>query len=465
MTVIVITPGSGEHFYCENCRRDLDLARALGAQGHDAVLLPLYLPIRQAPRTPVFYGAVNVYLSQRLPGYRFLPGSLRRCLDGLTVLRLASAQARSTRSRGLEDLTLSMLKGEDGRQAEELDRLVQWLRQGTRPDVVHLSNALLLGLAGRIRRDVGVPVVCSLQDEDTWIDPMPESWRTRVWETLADKASDVDLFLPVSAQYGERMRAALRLPPEAVRVVYPGIDCAGYPPSPAPAKPVMGYYARLSRELGLELFVDAFLGLRKRPGLEQLRLLAAGGMTADDQATLRRVRRRLRAAGAEGNAAIVEDFDAARRAEIMEGLTVLSVPAPRGEAFGLFAVEALAHGVPVVLPRAGAFPELLERTGGGVLCEPGSADSLADALAPVLLDPALRARLAAEGREGVRRHFDLATCTVPALLAAYREAIGRRGRGQAESARERGTGARSAAADRSPGNDARGLAGCRHCSK
>lgn len=420
MRVVMITPGSGDHFYCENCRRDLDTVRALRSLGHDAVLVPLYLPIgAAADAAPVFYGAVNVFLEQTLPGYRRLPRSWRRFLDAMPVLRFAADRAGSTRARGLDDLTLSVLRGEDGRQADELDRLTAWLAREQRPDVVHLSNALLLGLARRIRADLGVPVVCSLQDEDTWVDVMAPDSRQRIWDCMADRARDVDLFLPVSQYYAGKMRPLLGLDAGRLRVVCPGVETATRQPQSPPPQPVIGYYSRLSESLGLNLLVEAFLLLRARPEFASLRLTAAGGMTADDAANLQRLRDRLQAAGAADHVTLIESFDPEGSRDRIGSFTLLSVPVPAGEAFGLFVIEALSYGVPVVQPRCGAFPEVLERTGGGVLCDPGSAPALAEAMAPILRQPERRAALSAAGLAGVRRHFDLHDHTVPGLLAAY----------------------------------------------
>ncbi len=427
MRVLFITPGSGDHFYCENCRRDLDLVRALRAQGHDAVLVPLYLPIAEAQAigsSPVFYGAVNVFLEQRLPIVRRLPAQWRRALDSVGVLRWAAARARSIRARGLEAMTLSVLRGEEGRQAEELQRLADWLRREPKPDVIHLSNALLLGLAGRLRARVGAPVVCSLQDEDHWVDAMPEPWPARLWAAMAERAPAVDLFLPVSRSYGETMARRLGLAPGRWRVVYPGIDTAVRELVLPPPVPTIGYYARLSSELGLGDLARAFFALRKRPELRSLRLHAAGGMTADDAPFLRRLRRCVRQEGAADRVSILENFDPSQAAGFMSSITVLCVPVPGGEAFGLFSLEALARGVPVVLPAEPAFTEVARMSEGILLYPPGDRDALCGALARVLLDPGLRQRLAHAGRAGVRQHFDLAACTVPALLAAYRAAAG-----------------------------------------
>ena len=98
---------------------------------------------------------------------------------------------------------------------------------------------------------------------------------------------------------------------------------------------------------------------------------------------------RLEQAGIANAAEFRPNLTHTEKQRFLRELTVLSVPTRSGEAFGLFVIEALASGVPVVQPDTGAFPELIELTGGGILHAPGDAGSLADALERLLLDPAL----------------------------------------------------------------------------
>jgi glycosyltransferase involved in cell wall biosynthesis len=301
-----------------------------------------------------------------------------------------------------------MLRGEAGNQAGELDRLTAWLADDARPEIVHLSNALLLGLARQIRQRVGVPVVCSLQDEDTWVDAMPPDAARRVWALMAERAADVNGFAAVSRAYADKMIERMALPPGRVRVVPLGIDPAGYEPSSLPSDPpVVGYLSRLAASLGLGRLVDAFIRLKQRPGLEGLRLRATGGATADDRPLLRRIDRTLRRAGMRADVEILPEFGRAERLAFLRSLTVLSVPATDGEAFGTYQIEAMACSVPVVQPRAGAFPEIVQATGGGVLYDPAQPDALADALASLLLDPARARMLGAQGRAAVQEKFTI----------------------------------------------------------
>lgn len=429
MKIVHITPGSGGSFYCENCLRDEALVRQLRSEGHDVVLVPLYLPLSMenpgaaVSQTPVFYGAVNVYLTQLLPWYRRLPRVLTRWLDSNAVLRWAARRAGSTRAAGLEELTLSMLRGPEGRQARELAELVQWLDTEGRPDIVHLSNALLLGLAGPLKGALETKILCTLQDEDQWVDRLPGDYPARVWALMAEKCAAVDCFISVSRTYAERMAATLHLPDRRLRVVYPGIDVKGRAPvSVPPSPPVIGFFSRLCPDLGFDVLADAFMILKRRPGFEDVRLRAAGGMTADDEAFVSSVLERLRRAGHADAVDIATGYEPGERASFFRSLSVLSVPIPAGEAFGMFIIEALSFGVPVVQPATGAFPEIVGKTGGGVLYEPNTAEALAEALGSLLADPARVCELGQSGYEAVTARFDLGTAASEMLLA-YAEVL------------------------------------------
>jgi hypothetical protein len=177
MNILQIIPGSGGSFYCGNCLRDSKFVDALRKEGHQVVKIPMYLPLFAdehdiAADIPVFYGAISIYLKQRFPVFRKAPAWFDKLLNTKPFLKLAASMAGSTDAKGLEEMTESMLLGEEGKQKDELERMVDWLAEHCYPDIIHLSNALLLGLAHRIREKMDVPVVCSLQDEDVWVDVM-----------------------------------------------------------------------------------------------------------------------------------------------------------------------------------------------------------------------------------------------------------------------------------------------------
>ncbi|UCE21113.1 MAG: glycosyltransferase, partial [Candidatus Aminicenantes bacterium] len=283
MKVAYVTPGSGLKFYCQNCFRDTALLRSLAGLGHDVVNIPMYLPSgldsgENVVDSPVFYGAINVFLKEKLPFYRHAPEWMERLLDSPVLLSLAAKKSGSTRPTGLEEMTLSMLQGEKGHQASELDHLIQHLKNKIAPHVVHLSNALLLGLAHRLKNDLGVGVVCSLQDENEWIDLMDEQYQSQVWNLMAEKAVDVDLFVTASQFYSNQSQKQLKIPADKIKVIYGGIDFTGYERSPLPFDPpVIGYLCRMAEYFGLEILVDAFLALKKKSQFKSMKLHLTGG--------------------------------------------------------------------------------------------------------------------------------------------------------------------------------------------
>ncbi|MFH1023064.1 MAG: glycosyltransferase family 4 protein [Planctomycetota bacterium] len=427
MKIVHLIPGAGTAFYCENCVRDLHLIKALRALGHDVILAPMYFPfstdpLEVRPGTPLFFGGINVWLQQKSPLFRKTPRWIDNLFNAAPLLRLAARGAGSTRARTLGETTRSMLLGEDGRQAKELEYLSVWLR-AEKPDVVHLSNLLLAGVAPHIKNSLGIPVVCSLQDEHTWIDPMVEPDRSECRRLLRARAADIAAFTAVSGYYRDRLRDTLELPAEKMHVVPPGLAPEDYPEAPLAFDPqVIGFLSRMSELHGLGVLAEAFLRLRENPRHAPLRLRVAGGATADDGKFLRRVRRRLAEGNALGNVDFLPGFDRTRRLEFLRSLSVLSVPGAEIPAFGVYALEAMAAGVPVVLPRAGAFPELIEPGGGGILYEPKDSGALVEALNLILTDPVRAHDMGRAGRRTVINHYS-AAAAAKRMMEIYKAVI------------------------------------------
>jgi glycosyltransferase involved in cell wall biosynthesis len=315
MKIALILPGSGSQRYCENCARDGSLAAGLKARGHEVIVCPLYLPppyVRfDTGQPPIFYGAVNLYLKQRLPFLRRTPKWISRLLDSRPALKLAGSMSGSTDSSGLEELTISMLRGEVGNQRAELEELVAWLSE-LRPDIVHLSNALLLGLAGRVRESLQVPIVCSLQDEDGWIEAMRPPYADMAWELMSRRAREVDLFLPVSNWYGVKMGELLGVHQSRMRTVHIGLEIDPLPLRRPPDPPVVGFLAPMTREMGLGLLADAFLLLRQRARHSRTRLAISGGTAGRSGRFATRVVRTLRAAGAAADVELQAGYNSVK---------------------------------------------------------------------------------------------------------------------------------------------------------
>jgi glycosyltransferase involved in cell wall biosynthesis len=412
LKVIQILPGSGGTFYCQNCMRDVALVKALRRQGQDVVLVPMYLPLYTddpdiTRGVPVFFGGINVYLQQHFKLFRKTPRWMDWLLDSRLMLWLAAQQEGSTKAAGMGEMTLSMLRGEDGNQAKEVERLISWLAESEKPDLVHISTSMLLGLAPRIKEVLKVPVVCSMQDEDVWIDNIDEPYPQKCWDAIAEKAAYCDQFVTVSQYYRDLMIDRLRLDPSAIEVVPIGIELDGYKESKHAGPPTIGYLSKLTRSLGLETLVEAFMILKRKEGLEDLQLRAMGGLVGADKKFVDGLRQTLNSAGMGSDVTFMTELDRADRIDFLKDLSVLSVPIPGGEAFGTFMAEAWAAGVPVVQPRAGAFPELVEATGGGVIYDGETPKALAAALEPLLRDPAHARSLGQAGRDSALQEFDV----------------------------------------------------------
>jgi len=428
MNIMHIIPGSGGSFYCGNCLRDSKYVEALRKSDHKVVKLPMYLPLFAdehdlSREIPVFYGAISIYLKQQFPVFRKAPRWFDRALNSKPMLKLASRFAGSTRAKGLEEMTVSMLLGEEGQQKEELQTMVDWIVENCSPDVIHLSNALLLGLAHQLRERLKVPVICSLQDEDVWVDVMKPSAAESVWKLMSKKADHVDAFISVSEFYAGVMKEKMYLPADKVASVHIGVDPADYTFKPASEKKRnIGYVSRMCHENGLDILVDAFILLKKKEGFEDVNLVLTGGSTGDDRKYLSDLRQRIRENGLHDQVEFHEDFEEQGLREYFEKVSLVSVPVRNGEAFGIYLLECMVSGIPVVQPALGAFPEIVELAGGGVIYPENTPEELATALAELLSDPEKMERLSRAGREGVEKHFHI-DVQAERMLKVYKNAV------------------------------------------
>lgn len=413
MKIVYVTPGSGGSFYCQNCFQDYDLLVSLNDLGHDVIQMPMYLPVNPEKKTPlvetpVFYGAINIYLKEKIPFVRHAPAWIERLLDSSFFLNLAAKKAGSTRAAGLEEMTLSMLRGEEGRQDAALGQMISYLQQEIKPDIVHFSNALLLGSAHRIKRDLGAVVFCSLQDENEWVDLMLPHYQKKVWALIAEKAGDVDCFVTASRYYAEKSSRRLNIPTEKIKVIGGGLDLKEYEKSPLNLDPpVLGYMYRMSEYFGLSIVVDAFLLLKQDHRFENLRLHLTGGYSRDDKAYVSGLLKKAAIKGFGDAIEIFPEFKKPDRIEFLKTLTILSVPVPTGEALGVYQIEALAAGVPVVQPNIGGYPEFIQATQGGVIYAPNNSEALAGAVAGLLTHPEKIRILAEQGRKAVLEHYSI----------------------------------------------------------
>jgi len=434
MRILSFTGGAGT-MYCGSCLRDNALASELLSRGHDVVLTPVYTPTRTDERNVsqhhVFFGGISVFLEQHSALFRHTPRFMDRLWDAEWVIKMASKRQIKVDPKSLGELTVSMLRGEDGFQRKEIAKLLDWLKTEPKFDVVNLPYTLLLGLAEPLRRTLNVAIVCTLQGEDLFLDGLGEPYKRQSLELIQAAAVHVDAFLPVSRYYLEYMPGYLGLPKEKMRVVPLGINLDGYTPRAGrPQNDVftIGYFARVAPEKGLHVLAEAYRELRSRPGIGKSRLLAAGYLAPEHQGYMDGVRQKLRDWGLGDQFEYRGEVDRAQKIAFLQSLDVLSVPATYQEPKGIFLLEAMANGVPVVQPRRGAFPEVVENTGGGVIVDADSPAALADGFLELWRDPARAAALGRAGADGVRRHYTVGRMAECAE-AVYRQVAGSRRQG------------------------------------
>ena len=417
LRITYLTAGAAG-MYCGSCMHDNTLARALLKLGVDVQLVPMYTPIQtdedDVSIDQVFFGGINVYLQQRSGLFRFLPKAVDRLLDRPSLLRWVGSRGVETSAAKLGDLTLSMLRGSAGFQRKEVQRLCQWLDRDPRPDLLVLTNMLVAGCVPDLKRALHVPVAVTLQGDDVFLEELPGPDKARALDQIRRLAEHVDAFLVHSRYYAQFMAEYLAIDPAKFRLVPLGIDTADFAPPAAeidprtnPAGPLrVGYLARLAPEKGLHVLVDAFIRLKELPDMAGTQLLVAGWLGKRHQAYVATQVAKLQAAGLSDACTLLGPVNRAQKVHMLRQLHLFSVPTVYREPKGLYVLEAMAAGVPVVQPDHGAFPEILAATGGGRLVPPNSPAALADTWHELLLDHATRQQLAVAGRTAVERRFN-----------------------------------------------------------
>ncbi|RPH57067.1 MAG: glycosyltransferase [Acidobacteria bacterium] len=430
MQILSITAGAAG-MYCGSCFRDNALAAELIARGHDVSLVPLYTPtLTDEPNVSsrrVLFGGISVYLQQHAALFRKTPRLLDRLWDSPALIRAFASRSTSTDPALLGDLTISMLQGEHGTLRKEFEKLLDWMRDEPVPDVINLPNSLLIALAAPLKQAVRRPICCTLQGEELFLNGLESRYREQALALIRKQVQHVDRFIAVSEYCAAFMSQLLEIPAARMSIVPLGINMAGYESRPANQGTdafCVGYFARLAPEKGLHVLADAYVKFRRQIGSHPVRLEAAGYLGRAHEPYLNQVRRTLEKAGLGGEFTYRGALDRAGKLAFLRTLDVLSVPATYDEPKGMFLLEAMAAGVPVVQPRRGAFVEIVERTGGGLLVNPDDPDSLAEGLHTLWQDRATARSLSQRAFHGVRAHYSVAKST-DALLEVYQALLNR----------------------------------------
>lgn len=405
--------------YCGSCLHGNTLAAALRAAGEEVTLVPLYTPLRTDEVNQsvdrVAFSGVNVYLQQRSALFRRTPWFVDRLVDRPGLLRRLAGGAR-VRPEQLGEMTVSVLRGEEGRQRKELDKLVRWLQEEIRPEIVHLGNAMLAGLAREITRRLEVPVVCTLSGEDTFLERLPEPHRSEAKSVLSERCADLAALVAPSRYYAEFMAGYLAVPPEQIHVIPPGLNLIGHatPEETSAARETVairpesvnvGYLSRICPEKGLHNLAEAVVLLSEELKWPLVRVRAAGYLDDADRPYLEEVRQRMVESDLADWLQYVGEPGRAAKIEFLQSLRVMCLPTVSRESKGLAVLEAWANGVPVVLPEHGAFPEMVQDTGGGLLVEPDDPAALAAALRRMIEEPDFAADCGRKAQQAVHDRY------------------------------------------------------------
>jgi glycosyltransferase involved in cell wall biosynthesis len=411
--------------YCGSCLRDNALAAELMKQGHDVLLLPIYTPTltdeENVSEHRVFFGGISVYLEQHVPLFRHTPRILDKIWDSEAALKLVARRSIAVDPQSLGEMTISMLKGEDGYQRKELGKLIEWLKSEPAPDVVNLPNALLIALAGPIKRELGHRIFCTLQGEDLFLTGLGEPHRSDALELIRANVQFVDGFHAVSDFYAERMARELEIPDSKMHVVPLGIRFDGFEKRERDSERdfVIGYFARVAPEKGLHVLCDAYRLVRQRTPDRRIRLEVAGYLAPEHREYLSNIENKMNEWGMGSEFQYRGVLDRDGKLAFLKDLDIFSVPATYDEPKGMSLLEAMASGVPVVQPRRGSFTEVVERTGGGLLVEDYDAQSLASGLLTLIESPSLTSELSHRAYAGVREHYNVSRMAERAV-ATYR---------------------------------------------
>jgi glycosyltransferase involved in cell wall biosynthesis len=445
MRILSVTAGAAS-MYCGSCMRDNALAAELIARGHDVTLIPLYTPLRtdeaSVTRPDVLFGGISIYLQHRSALCRRLPRFLDRLLDAPWFIRTFADRSMSVDPKLLGGLTISMLDGRAGVLRKEFDKLIEWVRGEPRPDVVTITNSLLIGLARPLADALQAPVCCTLQGEALFLEGLVEPFRGRALERIRTQVADVDRFIAISDFEAAFMLDYLRIPAAKMAVVPLGVRTNDFEDAEAQKRRgaeafTIGFLGRIAPEKGLHLLAEAFVRLRRKTSGARMRLEAAGYLAAAQKPYLATIQQTIERAGLQNDFVYHGEVDRIGKVRFLHGLDVMSMPAAYDEPKGFTLLEAMASGVPVVEPRRGALAEIVERTGGGLLVAPDDPDALADGLCRIWSDRSLRDELGRRGRAGVRQHYTIESST-ERLIGVYEQVTGTRGAERTDQHRSTG---------------------------
>ncbi len=426
MHIAFVTAG-GAGMFCGSCMQDNAIARALMQLDCEVSLIPTYTPIRvdqeNMSQTPVYLGGINLYLDNSLGFWKHLPRPLVSWLDHPRVIKWATSFGIKNDGADLGPMTLSMLNGESGPMQREYQVFVDHLVDDLKPDVILFTNALLSGVMPLLNKRYSKPIFCLLQGDDLFLNQLPAQYRQTSIDSIRKNSEQFAGFITHTRVYADLMSEFLGIDRNRFLQIPLSVDVEAHEVqdrSTSPSNtPKIGYFARIAPEKGLLELVQATRHLHEA-GID-FELHAGGYLGPQHRSYFKKIQSEAKFLG-DRFQYIGSPAQHSEKMEFLRQLHLLSVPANYEEPKGLYLLEAMAAGIPVVQPRRGSFPELIESTGGGLMYEPGNSRDHANSLRQLLENPELHLQHRNSGLEGVNaRHTSKEAAK--ALLKICRDSV------------------------------------------
>lgn len=408
MRILHIVSSAGDAYYCGNCLRDSFQAQALLDSGCDLTLMPIFLPsslLRGKKSSELFFAAISYWLAREFFERAQIPKALEKILSSKFALSLAKPFFGSTTPKAARKMTLSMIEADDPHFKSEFEKIKSWIKSEGGFDLIQISSTLMSGLAKALRLEFKTPVVCSMQDEEAWLDKLSPADSARAWEGILKNAKYIEKFIAPSFYYKNKIQS--RFPElKNIEVLYPCAPKAGAAQKKFPNAPTIGFLSGAKKSKGLELLADAFIKIKEQNSVENLRLSIAGGSGLKDKKFLNSILKKL--SKFRDCVDFKPDYKPEMHGEFFENISLICVPADDEDALGLYVIEAFAHSKPAIEPDCGAFPEIMQNA--GLKFKEGSADSLKSRIERAFSDSELFEKLCQNARQLSKTAYSPETC-------------------------------------------------------